>query len=129
MEHLVFLIYWLLTSLSIGLLSLLFPSSVVLGNMRLLPLEASIYAGFWITFFVWSMWDYVLVRKASLEPFLLKFLFFFFVNSLGIWLVSRYGEKYTGLGIVSYWWALILGGVATLLQIVSWNLGGKKLKG
>lgn len=128
MEHILFLIYWLLSSLVIGLTSLIFPSSVVLGNMRLLPLEASIYAGFWVTFFVWSMWDYVLVRKVKLEPSALKFLFFFFVNSLGIWLVSRYGEKYTGLGIVSFWWALILGGVATLLQNVSWNLGGKKLK-
>lgn len=128
MEHLLFLLYWLLNSLSISLLALLFPSSVVLGNWRLLPLEGSIYAGFWVTFFIWTMWDFVLVRKVKLEPPLLRFLFFFFVNSLGIWIVSRYGEKYTGLGIVSFWWAFILGALVTLVQSVAWNLGGKKLK-
>jgi len=128
MEPLLFLIYWLLNSLAIGLTGLVFSSSVVLGNARLLPLEASIYAGFWVTFFVWTMWEYVLVRKVKLEPYLLRFFFFFFVNSLGIWLVSRYAERYTGLGLVSFWWALMLGGITTLLQNVSWNLGGKKLK-
>ena len=97
--------------------------------MRLLPLEASIYAGFWITFFVWTMWKYVLVRKVTLEPFTLKFLFFFIMNSLGVWIVSRYGEKYTGLGIANFWWTLTSGVIITILQIVSWNLGGKKLKG
>jgi hypothetical protein len=129
MEHLLFLLYWLLNSLAISLLGLIFPSLVVLGNMRLVPLEASIYAGFWVTFFVWTMWDFVLVRKVDLEPFALRLLFFFSVNSLGIWIVSRYAEKYTGLGIVSFWWALILGGLITLLQIVSWKLVGKRLKG
>ena len=127
-DHILFLLYWLLNSLLLSLLGFIFPSEVVLGNFRLLPFEASIYAGFWLTFFVWTMWDYVLVHKVTLEPFLLRFLFFFFVNSLGIWIISRYA-KYTGLGLTSFWWAFLLGGVADLLQSVSWNLFGKRLKG
>jgi len=127
-EHILFLLYWLLNSLALYLLGLIFPSSVVLGNFRLLPFEAAIYAGFWLTFFVWTMWNFVSIRKVTLEPFLLRFLFFFFVNGLGIWIISRYA-KYTGLGIASYWWALLLGGVTDLLQSAVWNLFGKKLKG
>jgi len=127
-DHILFLLYWLLNSLLLSLLGFIFPSSVVLGNFRLLPFEASIYAGFWLTFFVWTMWDYVSIRKVKLESFPLRFLFFFFVNSLGIWIISRYA-KYTGLGIASFWWAFLLGGVADLLQSVSWNLFGKRLKG
>ena len=123
-----FLLYWFLNSLLLYLLGLIFPSEVVLGNFRLLPFEASIYAGFWLTFFVWTMWDFVAIRKVTLEPFLLRFLFFFFVNSLGIWIIARYA-KYTGLGLTSFWWALLLGGVTDLLQSVSWNFLGKRLKG
>ncbi|OGM87348.1 hypothetical protein A2614_02645 [Candidatus Woesebacteria bacterium RIFOXYD1_FULL_40_21] len=126
-EHLLFLLYWLLNSLAIYLLGNIFPSEVVLGSFRLTPVEAAIYAGFWLTFFVWSMWDFVLVRKVKLEPFPLRPLFFFFVNSLGVWLTSRY-SGYSGLGITSFWWAFLLGGVTDLLQSVSWNLVGKKLK-
>lgn len=128
-DHILFILYWLLNSLSIYLLGFIFPSEVVLGNFRLLPIEASIYAGFWLTFFVWTMWDYVSIRKAKLESFPLRFLFFFIVNSLGIWIISRYAPKYTGLGIDSFWWALFLGGVTNLLQSVAWKLFGKRLKG
>ena len=126
-EHLLFLLYWLLNSLTLYLLGLIFPSEVVLGNWRLVPFEAAIYAGFWLTFFVWSMWDFVLVHKVKLEPFSFRFLFFFFVNSLGIWLISRYSQ-YTGLGITSFGWAFFLGAVACLLQSAFWELFGKKLK-
>ena len=127
-DHILFLLYWLLNSLTLYLLGLIFPSEVVLGNFRLLPLEASIYAGFWLTFFIWTMWEYVLVRKVKVESFNLRIIFFFFVNSLGIWIISQYG-KYTGLGLTSFWWVLVLGGVTDLLQGVAWNLFGKRLKG
>ena len=127
-DHILFLLYWLLDSLLLYLLGYIFPSEVVLGNFRLTPFEASIYAGFWLTFFVWTMWEYVLVRKVKLESFNLRIIFFFFVNSLGIWIISQYG-KYTGLGIASFWWVLVLGGVMDLFQGVAWNLFGKRLKG
>lgn len=126
-EHLLFLFYWLLNSLSIYFLATVFPESVVLGNFRLTPFEASIYSGFWLTFFVWTMWDFVLVHKVKLEPFSIRTIFFFFVNSLGVWLTSRYSQ-YTGLGITNFWWAFFLGAVAYLLQSISWKLFGKKLK-
>ena len=127
-DHILFLLYWLLDSLLLYLLGYIFPSEVVLGNFRLTPFEASIFAGFWLTFFVWTMWEYVLVRKVKLESFNLRIIFFFFVNSLGIWIISQYG-KYTGLGIASFWWVLVLGGVMDLFQGVAWNLFGKGLKG
>lgn len=127
-EHILFLLYWLLNSSLIYLLGFIFPSEVVLGNFRLLPLEAAIYAGFWLTFFVWTMWDFVLVRKVKLEPFSLRFIFFFIVNSLGIWIISRYAPRYTGLGIASFWWAFVLGGVTNAVQCSLWILFGKRLK-
>ena len=126
-DHLLFFVYWFLDSLAIYLLALLFPSSIILGNWRLLPVEAAIYAGFWLTFFVWTMWEFMRVRKAALEPNELEFLFFFFVNCLGVWLVSRYSQ-YVGLGITKFGWAFLIGAAAYALQKLAWELGGKKLK-
>ena len=125
---LLFFIYWFLNSLALYFLGMLFPSSVVLGTLRLTPPEAAIYAGFWLAFFVWTMWAYVLHRKVELEPFSLRFLFFFVINSLGVWLVARYAV-YTGLGIISFWWAFALGAITELLQLAAWKLLGEKLKG
>ena len=127
-EHLLFFLYWFLNALSMYLLGSIFPSSVVLGTWRLSPLEAALYAGFWLTFFVWTMWEWMLVRKVKLEPFSLRFIFFFAVNFIGVWIVARYAY-HTGLGITSFWWALLIGTAANLLQSASWRLFGKRLKG
>jgi hypothetical protein len=127
-EHLLFFLYWFFNSLAIYLLGVIFPSSVVLGTWRLTSIEASLYAGFWLTFFVWTMWEFMLVRKVKLEPCSLRFIFFLAVNFVGVWIVSRYAY-HTGLGIVSFWWALLIGTAANLLQLASWRLFGKRLKG
>jgi len=127
-EHLLFFLYWFFNSLAIYLLGLVFSSAVVLGTWRLSPLEAALYAGFWLTFFVWTMWEWMLVRKVKLEPYSLRLIFFFTVNFVGVWIVSRYAY-HTGLGIISFWWALLIGMVTLLFQLASWSLFGKKLKG
>lgn len=120
-NHLLYLLYWLINSLVIYAIGLNFSDSVVLGSYRLLPIEAAIYSGFWLTFFVWAMWDFIFSRGVKLEPAPLGFLYFFFVNSLGVWIISRYGA-YTGLGIVNFGWAFLVGAVADLFQRVTWKL-------
>jgi len=121
------MILWLVNFLSIQLLGLVFPNMIVLGNWRFSGVEASIYAGFWLTFFVWTMNDYMSVRKVELTPFSLKLFYFFIVDSLGVWIISRFSQ-YAGLGITSVWWALVIGGVAEALQLVSWRVFGNGLK-
>jgi hypothetical protein len=122
-----FLLLWLVDFLSIHLLGLVFPNMIVLGNWRFSGIEASIYAGFWLTFFVWMMGEYMTVREVEFKSSLPRFVFLFFINSLGVWIVSRYSQ-YAGLGITSFWWAFVLGGVTSTLQLVSWNVLEKKLK-
>jgi hypothetical protein len=126
-SQLLFFVFWLLDFLSVYLLRLVFPNLVVLGNWRLTPLEASIYASFWLTFFVWMMGEYMTVREVEFRTSLPRFVFLFFINSLGVWIVSRYSQ-YAGLGITSYWWAFVLGGVTSILQLVSWKVLEKKFK-
>lgn len=126
-KQFLFFVFWLFNFLSIYLLGLAFPNMIVLGNFRLTPMEASIYSGFWLTFFVWTMKEYMSVRKVEFEPPSLMHYYLFVVNCLGIWIVSRYSQ-YTGLGITSFWWAFVLGGAAEILQLVTWTIFGKRLK-
>ena len=122
-----FFLFWLLNLLSIRLLWIIFPNMIVLGNWRLTPMEAALYAGFWLTFFVWTMKEYLIVRNVKFEPPVLMHRFSFVVNCLGVWIISRYSQ-YTGLGITSFWWALVLGGAAYLFQLVVWTVIGKRIK-
>jgi len=127
-NHLLYLLYWILNTLVLYLFFRIFPSWVVLGNFRLLPVEAAVYAGFWLTFFVWTMWDFIFIRGVKLEPESLAFSYFFFVNALGVWLVSRFAHL-TGLGIANFGWAFLVGAVADLIQRFAWRavLGRNKL--
>ena len=119
-NHLLYLLYWILNSLVLYAAFALFPDWVVLGNARHLPVEAAIYAGFWLTFFVWCMWDFIFIRGVKLEPESLAISYFLFVNALGVWLVSRYAHL-TGLGIANFGWAFLVGGVADLIQRFVWR--------
>lgn len=126
-DHIHFILLWLLNSISLYVLGAIFPSEITLGSLHLSYFEAAIYAGFWLTFFLWTLWEYLLVRKVGLEPFALRLFYFFFVNSLGIWIISQYG-RFSGLGVASFGWVLILGGILDLLQGAFWNILGKRLR-
>lgn len=127
-NHLLYLLYWAVNSVVLYISYSIFPKAVVLGNARLTPIEAAIYAGFWLAFFVWMMWDFVFVRGVKLEPPPLAFVYFLFVNALGVWLVARFAHI-TGLGIANYGWAFVVGTFADITQRLVWKLVvGKRSK-
>jgi len=107
-EHFVFLMSWLITSLLLYLAHVIFPDSVVLGNYKFTVFDAVIYAGFWISFINWLIKDVVIVRGLHPESRFGSLVFYILVGSLAVWMVARFAP-YTGLGIVSYRWALLLG--------------------
>lgn len=88
---------------------------IVLGSFRLPAIPSAIYSGFWLTFVVWCLWEYMFVRNVDFDTDEFKNLYSLFVNILGIWLISRYSE-YTGLGIVSIGWVFVLATVAMIVQ-------------
>lgn len=114
-NSILFFIYWLVNYLVIYLFSLLFPNMIVLGSFRLPAIPSAIYSGFWLTFVVWCLWEYMFVRNVDFDTDEFKNLYSLFVNILGIWLISRYSE-YTGLGIVSIGWVFVLATVAMIVQ-------------
>lgn len=118
-NHLLYLLYWLVNASVIFVLGWMFPGQIALGVNKFVPLEAAIYSGFWLTFFVWSLWDFVIMRGVKLEgtP---AFVYFLMANFIGFWLLS-YASRYTGLTSEG-WWILVLAVVANFGQRLAWRL-------
>jgi hypothetical protein len=124
-NHVLYFYYWVANSLVLLLLHWFFPQDIVLGNWRFVPAEAAIYAGFWLTFWVWLFWDFALGRKFPLRAPVFHLIYFWLVNSFSIWLVGRLAN-YSGLGLSSFVWALAVGLVAHYLQqwVRRWVVSG-----
>lgn len=119
-NHILYLSYWFVNSLIFWIASKLFSRSITLGTWRFSSLEAAVYAGFWLTFFIWAMWDFILVRGVKSERGVGSSLYFWCTNTFGIWLVARFAYL-TGLGISSFFWAIFLGLVTWVFQKMAWR--------
>jgi len=114
-NHYLYLGYWVVNSALLLIFNLLFPNNVVLGNFKFSALEGAIYAGFWMTFFIWAMWDVAIARAYKLRNMLTTFVFFTFVNSSAIWITARL-PQYFGFGISAFYWAILLGIVSNIIH-------------
>ena len=114
-NHLLYILYWAINTLIIKFTFLLFPYGLVLGTYRFTPTEAAIYSGFWVTFIIWTAWDFAIARKISLEKPTKNFLYFLLVNVFAVWVVARFAPL-SGMGISSFWWAIAVGIVVSILH-------------
>jgi uncharacterized membrane protein YvlD (DUF360 family) len=114
-HYLRFVLVWLVNSLLIYFASMLYPENFVLGTAMVSGGYAPFVAGLTLT--VLCKLGKWLITKLGVElkGRYSKFLYYWLVNSVGIWLIARF-SPYTGLGISAYYWALSLGFVASLLQ-------------
>ena len=121
-----FFAYWIINSIVLFTASLIIPNhALVLGSWRFSGIEASIYAGFWLTFLIWIWWDFAIARRFNSYKKFVAFSFFFMVNVSSILVLSRFSSV-TGLVLLNFWWAFIIGIVTTVFQKVVWRLIVKK---
>jgi hypothetical protein len=105
---------------------LVFPANVILGNWRFNPIEAAIYAGFWVTFFIWVLWDFAMAKGIRFDSATVILGYFWSVNIFAFWIISRFSQ-YAGFGITNYLWAFAIGLGAYIVQRLAWGLiVGKK---
>lgn len=114
-NHLLYFVYWILNSLIVYSFNLAYPDHVILGNWRFNPVESAIYAGFWVTFFVWVCWDFAIARGLKFDSAVVTFGYFWLSNAFSFWVVSRFSQ-FAGFGITSYVWALLIAVFAYILQ-------------
>ena len=124
-NHVLYFLYWLINSLVLYLFHLGIPSNIVLGNYRFGPFESTIYAGFWVTFFIWVLWDFAIAKNLKFDSKLVKFGYFWLVNAFSFWLVARFSHI-AGFGITNFYWVFAIGLVTFLLQSLVWRLVVKK---
>ena len=119
-NHILYFLYWLINFLVLYLFSRIFPGSIVLGNYRFSSLESAIYAGFWLTFFVWVFWDFAIAKGLKFDTRLVTWGYFWLANSFAVWLVARFSHI-AGFGIVNYLWAFAIGLVVFIFQRIIWK--------
>jgi hypothetical protein len=120
-NHILYFTYWLFNSAVLYVFGLLFTGNVTLGNWRFSPVESAIYAGFWVTFFLWVLWDFALAKKVNFDTGAVTFGYFWAANIFAFWIVSRFSQV-GGFGISNFLWAFAIGLAAYMLQRLAWRL-------
>lgn len=113
-----FLVSLLVSGLVVYLASIYFPTKVVLGTMSITPMWAIIHSigslALIITFALPFIREY---ENYSNKMFKDKdwFFVYFFINFVGIWIVTRFAEQ-LGFGVSSIWVVAILAAVLDFAQ-------------
>ena len=114
-NHLLYFSYWIVNAVVLYVFSIWFGGDVVLGNWRFGALESAIYSGFWVTFLLWSFWDFAIAKGVKFDSALVTLGYFWSANIFAFWLVSRFSE-FAGFGIASYLWAIAIALFAYIVQ-------------
>lgn len=122
-----YLLFWLINVLLLYVFSLIFPSSVTLGNSIFKPYQALVFSGF-----IWNMalWVYEAAIKDLEIPqdnSTVMMLGYLFVNFATLWLIARFAFI-TGIGVSSFVYISILAVVANFIQYYTWSWMDKKSK-
>ena len=112
-----FLMVWVVNFAVITIAFVICSKSIVLGTWRLTPLLAGIVASFLLTLI--CRLSKLISHKLGLKikGRAKKFLFYWGINSVAIWLIARFAYL-TGLGISAFYWAIVLGFVTSFAQWV-----------
>lgn len=120
-NHLLYFTYWLFNSIVLYVFGLVFPANIILGNWRFNPIESAIYAGFWVTFFLWVLWDFAIAKGVRFDSGAVILGYFWTANTFAFWIVSRFSQV-AGFGITNYLWAFAIGLGAYIVQRIAWKL-------
>ena len=115
----------LVNLLILYLSSLTMPSAVVLGNDAIPGFLALILVSIFLTIFVNLVPIITNSLKLKLKTPISMNLTYGAVNIAGIWVLSKFA-RYLGFGIGSFWVAIILGVILTILEYLLWVSFSKK---
>ncbi len=120
-NHILYFSYWIIDSLVLLITNLLFPNLIVLGNWRFNSIESAIYSGFWVTFFIWSLWDFAIAKKLKFDSKVVTLSYFWVVTAFSYWVVSRFSQI-AGFGIKNYMLTFAIAAVALVFQRLAWRV-------
>ena len=118
-NHILYLLYWGVNAGVLYLLAGVFPESVVLGVNKFVAGEAAIYGGFWMTFIVWTIWDFATAQEFKFDSGT-GWVYFLAANVLAVWAVGKM-ESVTGVYVAGLQWVMVVALVTNWLQRTAWS--------
>ncbi|OGD85012.1 hypothetical protein A2165_02615 [Candidatus Curtissbacteria bacterium RBG_13_40_7] len=118
-----FLSFWVTNTVLLLIISAIFRANLVLGNNIISKPVAAIISGFFLTALIFLIPPIVdksgyKIKNQNIWPGI-----FLVVNIVVIWLIKRFAV-YTGVGISSIWWVLIMAVVLTAAELIVVKLSG-----
>lgn len=113
------LLFWLVNSISFLVVRSLVPDLLVVGNVSLSPTTAAFLSGLLLAVAVMLVEPILKVLKIEVNKQSSWGLIYLVVNAEVIWAMGRLAD-FTGIGLASFWIAILLGIVVTVLQWVVW---------
>lgn len=113
------LLFWLVNSVAFLVISTLIPGQLVVGNVSLSPTTAAFLSGLLLAVAVMLVEPALNTLKIKVAKQASWGLIYLVVNAEVIWAMGRLAD-FTGIGLASFWVAILLGVVVTLLQWGVW---------
>lgn len=120
--------YWIISSIFVYVAGLLAQYNIVLGTARLSIWSASIVSGLFITIISWILMMLLSKFKVSMKGMVQNMFLLWLLDIVAVWLTGRLAP-YSGLGLTSYLWAIILGvfiGIGQSGVEMLFSMGSKK---
>lgn len=114
--------FWIINSLVLWILSLIWPSFVVFGNSNFNPVVAVIWTGFLLTIIITAVQPVLQQLKIKIPKEYQMGLMYSVVNVLSLWILARWLQPVTGFGIGAFYVAIVLGIITNFAQWGFWKL-------
>lgn len=113
------LFFWLINSLVFLVVRSFVPDLLVIGNAFMSATTAAFMSGLLLAVAVMLVEPVFNVFKIKVNKESRWWLIYLFVNTEVIWLLGRLAD-FSGIGLASFWVAIILGIIVTPLQWKTW---------
>lgn len=118
--------FWIINSLVLWILSLIWPGFVVFGNANFAPVVAVIWTGFILTVTGFAVRPVRDQFKIKLENEIHLGLVYLAVNIITLWILARWLQAISGFGISAFYVAIVAGAITNFAQWGFWKLLARK---
>lgn len=121
--------YWLFNGITLFIFSLIWPRFVVFGNANINTVAAIIWTGFILTVVISLVAPIQDQLKIKVKNEVYMGLVYLVVNVVALWILARWLQPVTGLGIGAFYVAIVVGIVTNFAQYGFWKFAlGKTAK-
>lgn len=111
-----FLAHWIVNTLVLLIFSALFPNNIVLGNAAITKPMSSVLVGFILAILILLIPRAAKNLQLKIKDEKVQAVIYLVFNLVALWILKRLAD-FTGIGISSILWVLILATFVSLIQV------------